>query len=56
MAELLDVLDHGGRASCDEVKAARALEMVLGLHLSHRAGGSRVAFPLQERDFGVDTV
>lgn len=56
MAELLDVLDHGGRASCDEVKAARALEMVLGLHLSHRAGGCKVAFPLQQRHFGVDTV
>lgn len=55
MTELRDVLDHGGRASCDEVKAARALEMVLGLHLSHRAGGCKVSFPLQQRDFGVDT-
>jgi predicted dehydrogenase len=70
MSELLDVLDTGNdsalrsasggsegrlRPSCDEVKAARALEIVLGLHLSHRAGGVRIQFPLQDRAFAVDT-
>jgi predicted dehydrogenase len=53
--ELIDVLDRGGQTSCDEVKASRALEMVLGLHLSHRAGGTKVRFPLEDRIFGVDT-
>lgn len=55
MEELIDVLDRGGTTSCDEVRAARALEMVLGLHLSHRAGGARIPFPLADRAFGVDT-
>ena len=55
MEELVDALDNGGTTSCNEVQAARALEMVLGLHLSHQAGGARVAFPLQDRAFGVDT-
>jgi predicted dehydrogenase len=56
MAELLDVLQGDGRPSCDEVKAARALEMMLGLHLSHRSGGARIRFPLQDRAFAVNTV
>jgi hypothetical protein len=55
MAELVQVLDEGGTTSCDEVRAARALEMVLGLHLSHQQGGARVSFPLENRTFGVDT-
>jgi predicted dehydrogenase len=55
MAELVDVLDGGGTTRCDALRAARALEMVLGLHLSHRAGGARVPFPLRDRAFGVDT-
>ncbi|MAG36365.1 MAG: hypothetical protein CL878_08990 [Dehalococcoidia bacterium] len=55
MAELVQVLDDGGRPSCDEVRAARALEMALGLHLSHQQGGARVSFPLDDRVFGVDT-
>ena len=41
---------------CDDVRAARALEMMLALHLSHRSGGARVPLPLTDRDFGVDTV
>ena len=56
MEELLQVLDHGGRPSCDEVRAARALEMALGFHLSHRQGGARVRFPLADRAFAVDTI
>ncbi|HVG95302.1 MAG TPA: Gfo/Idh/MocA family oxidoreductase [Chloroflexota bacterium] len=57
LEELLDVLDRDGKGQigCDAVRAARALEMVLGLHLSHRAGGARVPFPLAGRAFGVDT-
>jgi predicted dehydrogenase len=56
MEELIDVLDRGSRTSCDEVKATRALELALGIHLSHRQGGARVRFPLEDRTFGVDTV
>jgi predicted dehydrogenase len=55
MEELVAALDGAGRPSCDEVRAARALEVVLGLHLSHRQGGTRVPFPLADRAFGVDT-
>jgi predicted dehydrogenase len=56
MSELLDVIERGGQTSCDEVMAARALEVVLGLHLSHRRGGVKVQFPLDDRDLAVDTV
>ncbi|HET7769343.1 MAG TPA: Gfo/Idh/MocA family oxidoreductase [Chloroflexota bacterium] len=55
MEELLDVLEHGGTPSCDHTRATRALELALGLHLSHRAGGARITFPLQDRAFAVDT-
>jgi predicted dehydrogenase len=55
MGELLDVLDRGGRTSCDDARAARALEMMLGLHVSHRNGGARIQLPLEDRNFGVDT-
>jgi len=64
-SELIDVLDRGGFSggssnspgglSCDAVRASRALELVLGLHQSHRAGGARIAFPLTDRTFAVDT-
>lgn len=54
MEELIHVLDHGGTTSCDAVKAARALEMVLGIHLSDRQEGARVSFPLTDRTFGID--
>jgi hypothetical protein len=56
MGELLDILDSGGQASCDDLKASRALEMMLALHLSHRSGGAKVRLPLTDRDFRVDTV
>lgn len=55
MEELIQVLDQGGRTSCDDIRSARALEMALGFHLSHRRGGARVSFPLDDRAFGVDT-
>ena len=56
MEELFDVVERGGSASCDDVRAARALEVALGLHLSHRQGGARISFPLEDRAFAVDTV
>jgi predicted dehydrogenase len=56
LEELLDVVERGGAPSCDHVKAARALEIALGLHLSHRRHGARITFPLQDRTFAVDTV
>ena len=39
---------RAGPTGCDEVRAARALEVVLGLHLSHQRNGERVPFPLGE--------
>ena len=53
--ELVDVVHGGGTTSCDAERAGRALELVLGLHQSHRVGGARVRFQLQDRGFGVDT-
>ena len=53
--ELADALDRGAAISCDAHAAARTLEMMLGLHLSHQEGGARVRFPLANRTFGVDT-
>jgi len=55
MEELLDVMERGGATSCNEVHASRALEIALGLHLSHRQNGTRIPFPLQDRSFSVDT-
>lgn len=56
MEELFDVLERGGATSCNELRASRALEVALGLHLSHRQHGARIPFPLQDRAFAVDTV
>jgi predicted dehydrogenase len=55
MAELVDVLEHGGQTSCNELAARRAMEIVLGLHMSHQQGGAKVAFPLADRSFGIDS-
>jgi predicted dehydrogenase len=55
MAELIDVLEHGGQTSCNEVGAARALEMALALRLSHDRGGVRVPFPIDDRTLTVDS-
>jgi predicted dehydrogenase len=55
MEELVAALDGQGRPACDEVRAARALEVVLGLHLSHQRNGERVPFPLGEPQLAVDT-
>jgi predicted dehydrogenase len=55
LAELIDVLEHGGQTSCNEVDAARALEMALALRLSHHRGGVRVPFPIDDRTLTVDS-
>ncbi|HVG96330.1 MAG TPA: Gfo/Idh/MocA family oxidoreductase [Chloroflexota bacterium] len=53
--DLVSCLESGAEPACSERHAALAMEYCLALHASHRRGGSRVAFPLEDRELSVDT-
>ena len=53
--DLVSCLESGAEPACSERHAALAMEYCLALHASHRRGGSRVAFPLDDRELSVDT-
>jgi UDP-N-acetyl-2-amino-2-deoxyglucuronate dehydrogenase len=53
--DLIASHEAGRRPLCDEQHCARAMELCLALHASHRAGGTRVDFPLQDKALSVDT-
>lgn len=55
LEDLIASMEAGRETLCSERHAARAMELCLALHASHQAGGSRVDFPLQEKDLSVDT-
>jgi predicted dehydrogenase len=55
LEDLIEAMETGRESACSERHAARAMEMCLALHASHRRDGSRVAFPLEDRDLSVDT-
>jgi UDP-N-acetylglucosamine 3-dehydrogenase len=55
LEDLIESMETGRKPRCDERLSARAMELCLALHASHRSGGCRVDFPLQDRDLSVDT-
>jgi predicted dehydrogenase len=55
LEDLVECMETGREPACSERHAARAMELCLALHASHRRDGGRVAFPLEDRDLSVDT-
>jgi len=55
LEDLVASIDEGCEPACSERHAARAMEFCLALHASHRQGGTKVTFPLEDRDLSVDT-
>jgi predicted dehydrogenase len=55
LEDLIESMETGRRPLCDERLSARAMELCLALHASHRSGACRVDFPLQHGDLSVDT-
>jgi predicted dehydrogenase len=55
LEDLLASHEAGREPACSERHAARAMEMCLALHASHRRGGCRVDLPLTDRELSVDT-
>lgn len=55
LEDLVACLDEGREPACNERHAARAMELCLALHASHRQGGRRVELPLENRALSVDT-
>jgi predicted dehydrogenase len=55
LEDLIESMEQGREPACSERHAARAMELCLALHASHRSGGCRVDFPLQDRELSVDT-
>lgn len=55
LEDLIESMESGREPACNERHAARAMELCLALHASHRRGNCRVDFPLVDRDLGVDT-
>jgi len=55
LEDLVESMEAGREPLCSERHAARAMELCLALHASHRRGGCRVDFPLEDKELGVDT-
>ncbi|MGH2352802.1 MAG: Gfo/Idh/MocA family protein [Chloroflexota bacterium] len=55
LEDLVESIDTGREPACSERHAARAMELCLALHASHRRGGARVTFPLEDDALSVDT-
>jgi predicted dehydrogenase len=55
LEDLIAAMEARREPTCSERQAAQAMEMCLALHLSHRAGGSRVPVPIEDRALSVDT-
>ncbi|MBI3974067.1 MAG: Gfo/Idh/MocA family oxidoreductase [Chloroflexi bacterium] len=51
----VDGSDPSRQPANDVRRAARAMELCLALHASHRRGGCRVELPLEDRELSVDT-
>ena len=50
--ELMDCIETGGTPTSSGEDGMKALEIVVGFHLSSLAGGSPVALPIPEADRG----
>ena len=55
VGDLVDAVVNGGSTACDIEEARRATEVGFAVHLSHRAGGARVALPAAERGLRVES-
>lgn len=55
LEDLVACMEEGRASACSERHAARAMELCLALHASHRRGGVAVPFPLKDRELSVDT-
>lgn len=55
LEDLIEALEAGRTPLSDARLSARAMELCLALHASHRNGGCRVDFPLKDKDLSVDT-
>lgn len=55
LEDLIASMEAGKEPACSERHSARAMEMCLALHASHRQDGRRVSFPLEDQDLSVDT-
>ncbi|MGH2351992.1 MAG: Gfo/Idh/MocA family oxidoreductase [Chloroflexota bacterium] len=55
LEDLVESIEQGREPACSERHAARAMELCLALHASHRRGGCRVRFPLDDHDLRIDT-
>jgi UDP-N-acetylglucosamine 3-dehydrogenase len=54
LEDLVDALDTGRQPICTARQAARFMEYGLALHSSHRRGGVRVNFPLEDQLLSID--
>ena len=54
LEDLVDALDTGRQPICTARQAARFMEYGLAFHSSHRRGGGRVTFPLEDQSLSVD--
>ena len=52
--ELMECIESGGTPTSSGEDGMKALEMVVGFHLSSQAGGSPVALPIPEADRGFE--
>jgi hypothetical protein len=55
VGDLVDAVVNGGTTACDVDEARRATEIGFAVHLSHLAGGARVALPASDRGLRVDS-
>jgi predicted dehydrogenase len=55
LEDLIECLDTGREPICNARRAARFMEYGLAIHSSHRRGGVRVGFPLEDQALSVDT-
>ena len=54
--ELIDALEAGAPMASTGETATAALEMIVGLHLSHQRGGRRIDFPVTDRELTIPSV
>jgi len=54
LSELIASIDAGREPFNNARVAARNMEYCLALHSSHRRGGARVTFPLEDQDLSID--
>ena len=54
LSELIAAIDEDRQPSNNARVSVRALEYSLAIHASHRSGGGRVTFPLQDQQLAID--